>query len=446
MTSAINNYKVEGYQEQNTWIMKDVPALKDESFTTTLQNAVSKLEFQLNQIAYPNSVPTNYRESWEKVAKDLNADERFGLQIYRPNNWLDDDVTLIVKDAASGKEKAKKIFEYVQDNFAFNDRYSMYTSSGLRDVFKNKNGSVADINMLLIAMLKTQKIEAMPVILSTREHGYTHEFYPLLNRYNYLVAKVTVDNETYYLDATSKLLAFGILPNRVYNGQAREISSSTAAPVLFSADSLRETNLTTVFISNTGKPGLEGSYSQRLGVYRSQILRQALAKSSLDEFKKSVQTQYPEEIVVNNLRVDSLKIIKHPVAISFDLDFKPFDEEVIYFSPMMGEAIKKNPFSAAERLYPVEMPYGKDETYVLYMEIPKGYKVDELPKSVRLKFNEDEGVFEYLISMDNDNIQMRSRLRFNKATFPNEDYQSLRDFYAFIVKKQAEQIVFKKIQ
>jgi hypothetical protein len=80
------------------------------------------------------------------------------------------------------------------------------------------------------------------------------------------------------------------------------------------------------------------------------------------------------------------------------------------------------------------------------MEIPKGYKVDELPKSVRLKFNEDEGVFEYLISVDNNNIQMRSRLRFNKATFPNEDYQSLRDFYAFIVKKQAEQIVFKKIQ
>jgi uncharacterized protein YfkK (UPF0435 family) len=41
---------------------------------------------------------------------------------------------------------------------------------------------------------------------------------------------------------------------------------------------------------------------------------------------------------------------------------------------------------------------------------------------------------------------MRSRLIIKRATFLNEDYQSLRDFYAFVVKKEAEQIVFKKIK
>ncbi len=41
---------------------------------------------------------------------------------------------------------------------------------------------------------------------------------------------------------------------------------------------------------------------------------------------------------------------------------------------------------------------------------------------------------------------MRSRVQLKKATFTNEDYQPLREFYTYVVKKQAEQIVFKKIQ
>ena len=55
-------------------------------------------------------------------------------------------------------------------------------------------------------------------------------------------------------------------------------------------------------------------------------------------------------------------------------------------------------------------------------------------------------MFEYIIRKDETNIQMRVRLKINKANFTNEDYDTLREFYAFIVKKQSEQIVFKKVK
>jgi hypothetical protein len=85
-----------------------------------------------------------------------------------------------------------------------------------------------------------------------------------------------------------------------------------------------------------------------------------------------------------------------------------------------------------------------DETYVLNMEIPNGYVVDEMPKSARVSLNGTEGSFEYIIAKDDASIQMRSRIRLNKATFEPDDYSTLRDFFAFIVKQQSEQIVFKK--
>ena len=113
---------------------------------------------------------------------------------------------------------------------------------------------------------------------------------------------------------------------------------------------------------------------------------------------------------------------------------------------MLAEVTKNNLFQSADRYYPVEMPYCSDETYVLNMEIPKGYEVDELPKSTKVKLNEDDGLFEYIIVKSNDHIQFRSRISFKKATFDPEDYQTLRDFYGYIVKKHAENIVFKKIK
>jgi uncharacterized protein YfkK (UPF0435 family) len=122
------------------------------------------------------------------------------------------------------------------------------------------------------------------------------------------------------------------------------------------------------------------------------------------------------------------------------------EAEIVYFNPLLGGAIRKNPFYSLKRLYPVEMPYKTDDIFTLNMEIPKGYKIDELPKSVRINLNENEGMFEYLITADANVIQMKCRVVLRKAIFSSEDYDSLRDFYAFIVKKEAEQIVFKKIK
>ena len=112
---------------------------------------------------------------------------------------------------------------------------------------------------------------------------------------------------------------------------------------------------------------------------------------------------------------------------------------------MMNAGLEKNPFISADRNYPVELPYVFDDVFVLNMEIPEGYEVEELPKSVRIKLNETDGIFEYLIQKNENTIQFKNVLNIKKATFAPEDYNTLRDFYAYVVKKQAEQIVFKKI-
>jgi hypothetical protein len=430
----------------HVWSMKNIPSLKEERFTTTIKNYTSKIEFQLARYAFPHSVQEDKMGNWLTFSQGLMKSEAFGADLNSGNGWMDDEVKAAIDGATNPLEKAKRIYGYVRDHYTCTDHSSRACENPLKTVFKNKNGNVAEINLLLIAMLKHAHLSADPVILSTRSHGFTHELYPLLSRFNYVVGRLVIDSTEWYMDASEPWIGFGHLPERCYNGHARIISKDgLPAPIYLDADAMMEKKITTVFISNEGKGVLSGRVQSVPGYFESCGIREKVRGKSEKEYFKTIQAAYPAEAEISNSSVDSLKMMDEPVGLNYDVRWKNDpSEDVIYFNPMLAEGYKENPFKAAERRYPVEMPYGFDETFILNMEIPEGYVVDELPKSTKVTFNENEGAFEYLIAKSDDGIQFRSRIQLKKANYKPEDYAGLRDFFAFVVKKQSEQIVFKK--
>jgi hypothetical protein len=339
---------------------------------------------------------------------------------------------------------AKRIFNYVRDNFTCTDYSRHSTDQTLKNLVKSRNGNVAEINLLLTAMLRYEDIIADPVLLSTRSHGSTYPLYPILSQYNYVVTKAEIDGKTFYLDATEPRLGFGRLPLRCYNGPARVINNE-AALIEFNADSLMEAKISTVFISNDEKGNLIGSMQQTPGYYESLSLRDRIKEKGKEQLHKDIKQAFNTEIEISNFQLDSLDKTEDPLFIKYDFDIKEEKADIIYLNPMFGEGYKDNPFKSAERAYPVEMPYAFDETYNLQLDVPMGYVVDELPKSMVVKLNEEnEGMFEYRISQSGDVISFRSRVRISRALFLPEEYEMLREFFNLVVKKQAEQIVFKK--
>ena len=81
---------------------------------------------------------------------------------------------------------------------------------------------------------------------------------------------------------------------------------------------------------------------------------------------------------------------------------------------------------------------------MLNLEIPAGYMVDEMPTSAKVKLGEADGFFEYLIDQYNGTIRLRSRIKLNRATFAPQEYNTLRAFFSYVVKKHAESIVLKR--
>ncbi len=443
LTEKSESYSRTASTVYHKWAMQNVPAIKEESFTTTLANHISKIEFQLSMVKWPNQPVRPVMQNWFETAADLMKDEDFGEPLTHDNGWLNDDTKKITAGAKDNEAKAKKIYEFVRDNFTCTDNYARYLSQPIKKTYQGKKGNVVDINILLAAMLKNAGFEVHPVLLSTRWHGKPYDLYPIMNKFNYVITEAISGDKTYLLDASAPSLGFNHLSPECYNGDARVIADLPSLLPL-SADSLMESKLTTVFMINDDK-NITGSFTTKLGNRESEGIRKKLLTTKQEDFFKDIKKAYTFDVELSNTQIDSLKIPEEPVAIMYDIKFNfSEDEDMVYFNPMLAEITKDNPFSAAERLYPVEMQSCFDETYILNMDIPKGYKVEELPKSARVKLNEDEGMFEYIIAGSNDKIQLRCRTVVKKANFDPEDYQTLRDFFAFVVKKQAEPIVFKK--
>jgi hypothetical protein len=429
------------------WVMNNIPALKEEQFSTTVLNYISKIEFQMSGIHYPGGLYYDEMGSWKSFGDELlNADD-FGADLHRGNGWLDDDLKTITKGATGNLEKAQKIYAYVRDNFTSSSNSGLELTNPLKTTYKTRNGNVADLNLLLTAMLVHENVQADPVILSTRSHGFTQELYPLLSRFNYVVSKVVIDSTEYYLDASDPWLGFGQLPSRCYNGYARVINKEIPSYVVFDANAKHEGKTTLVMISNDEKGGLAGNFQSLPGYDEALEMRHRIKEHGQQDFLKNLQTAYSSDAVVSNLQFDSLLLPGQPLEEDYDFRLTPdTTANIYYFNPMMGEGYKENPFKSAERGYPVEMSSTIDKTYTLTMDIPRGYAVDEMPKSAKVSFNTDEGLFEYLIVKDDQHIQFRSRIKLVKATYKPEDYATLRDFFGFVVKKESEQIVFKKIK
>ena len=221
--------------------------------------------------------------------------------------------------------------------------------------------------------------------------------------------------------------------------------SKMAPAIDLLADSVNETKSTLVFVVNEGNGKYAGSMQQTPGYYESLDIRDKIKSKGVEQLQKDIKSAFGSDVEISNFGVDSLKNLDGPIGIHYDFLLDDVTEDIVYINPLFDEGYKDNPFKSAERKYPIEMPYAMDETYTLQMEVPQGYIVDELPKSMVLKLNEQEdGLFEYRLSHYGESISMRCRLVFKKANFLPEEYELLREFFSMVVKKQSEQIVFKK--
>lgn len=423
------------------WAMKDVPAFRTEEFVESPVDYLDKIEFFVTE-AYNGESVEDIGNTWKSVTADLLLDDNFGGAIeYRNSMNLLNTADQIISGEKDPTGIARQLFYYVRDKFTCIPDNDIFIHDQLFDINKKKKGNVAALNLLLIALMRQKGLLADPVILSTVDYGKNIPDYPVIDKMNYVICMIRLGTDTVYLDASQPDLAFGKLSINCYNGHARIISNE-GGPVYFLPEKVKEQKSTTVIIFNQEKGVMGASVKTENEFFGSEKLRQRIKISGQGELVATLKSNLTAETNILNFGIDSLTKPDYPTTMHFDFKM-PMDQETIYFNPVVISEYNKNPFASDQRKYPVTLPYPIDNMYVLNMEIPDGYIIEELPKSCKVSYNEDEGSFEYRIEHDQSRIQFRSHIILNRTNVPAEDYNSLRDFFEFVKKKYNEQIVFK---
>lgn len=430
----------------NRWVMKDIPALREEKFTSSLYNHIARIEFQMSGRKFPNMPHVDVMGSWSKACLELMKDVEFGGSFKETGKWLTEAMAGLKLEGKQPMEKAKAIYSYIQKNFSSKGTRGIYTSQTLKETFTTKKGYVPDINLLLTMFLKKADMDAYPVLISTKANGFATEQFPLLGQYNYVVSKLQFNNEVYYLDASQLFLGFGKLPNYCYNGAGALIDFLHSSEPLYS-DSIIEQKMTNIILLNDekNKNQWSGNFMSSLGYYESYGIKDEIQEKGKDAYQKKLTESYSGDLSIEDIDIKELDNNEKPLQVNYVLKINRTEEnDIIYFNPMIKEGIKENYFKSEDRKYPVELPYKINEIYTFHIQVPEGYVVDEVPKSVRVSLNETDGSFEYIVSKSNTDVSLRMQIKVNKAIFMNDEYENLRSFFDYIVKKHAEQIVFKK--
>ena len=428
-----------------SWTYENVPPMREEIFTSTIENYIGCVKFQPSAIPTQPGVSKGVLNDWSWYAKLLLQSDAFGKPIADPSTMIRKQAKIFAGESNTELQKAMGIYANVRDHFTVtgNGRF-IRDNKNLSDIYKAGIGNVAEINLVLIAMLRSEKVQADPVILATRANGLTNQKYPVLDNYNYLVCRIVVNNKEYFLDASSPYMAFGKLPVKCYNGHARVITKETF-PVFLAPDSLKESRAVVANIYNTGNSkNMCLEWTNRTGFYESCDLRKELKDKKQEAIFKSMTEAVPFKKSLDSFFIADLKNMDNPLVAYYKMSLDFGGDPRIYFNPLLNSGLTENPFKAAVRSYPVEMPFVSDNSFELNMEIPTGYEAEELPKSEKIMLNELDGSFEYRVETNGNKIQIKSITILNKAIFEPEDYDKLKDFYTTIIRKQNEMIVFKK--
>jgi hypothetical protein len=254
----------------HTWIMRNVPAFKTEDFIISPESYLDRLEFNLAQV-YNGEDVSSVALTWDEANKDLLNFDDFGKSIEIENGGnLYNTMAKVSSTEGDVLQAAKQIYYYIRDQFTCVPNNNIFLQGDLFDVNKNRRGSVADLNLLLIALLRQRGIQADPVLVATRSFGHIPAVFPEYGKINYVICRMTFAKDTIYLDASDPEMGFGKIPLECYNGLAEIVDKKKRDSVYLYPSDIKESNVTSILLVNNDRGnGENGSVQFTLGYYET---------------------------------------------------------------------------------------------------------------------------------------------------------------------------------
>jgi Domain of Unknown Function with PDB structure (DUF3857) len=425
------------------FIMRNLKALPNEPYMGAAKDYQQRLSFQLSQIDYGQGDIKYLRNTWSDVLTNLKNDEDFGKQLendfYASFNFIDE-----LKSKSDNEQKLLVALSYFQKHFTWNKQEGIYSYKGVQETWESKTGSIGDINLLFIKLLKDAGVNISPILFSTRDNGTVNMYFPFIEQFNATLCYALIDGKSYVIDASNKYCNYRIIPEKINNCNGLIIDGNTGKWFM-AKDSL---NKYKVIVATRGNLDING-------VMTGETVVNTVGYSKLNRIKKweedrgdFVETFFSgngQAIQLNDLQVKNIdesnlpfeQKAKYTYTLGSSGSYK-------YFTTNFFTDFTQNQFLKDERVTDIDFGYLQD--YLIYgsYTIPEGFVFEELPQNITFIMPDKSIVLSRFTEVNENNLSIRITIEFKKPYYSVSNYHEFSAFYKKMFDYLNEQIVIKK--
>ena len=436
------NSTVEGFT--GSWTGNNIPAYREEPFSTGSEDYYARLGFELSKINMPGYYFKEISPTYPRLSEKLMERTDFGEYIAKAG-VVRSKAAELKAEGGSETDILRRIYSFISE-FMMWTGYSDFTASAaMSKIFKDARGNAADINLMLLSMLRTAGIQADPVILSTREHGLVNPLFAVIRKFNHVVVSASADGKRYLIDATDPVRPFNMLPEECLNGQGWLVGLRDGSWVdMSNGEHHSEVVVLEMELDEMG--ALTGKADNIYESYDAWMVRKICSLQGVEAYRdymQSVNSQWK----ISDLQLENLDDIEIPVIEKIRLTIPDASDQgngIMYLNPFLCGRMESNDFYAEERISVIDLACPSVKKYTCTITIPEGWTVAELPLSINLPLDGGGAGFKCNFTADGRKVRVDSEISFSTVTFLPERYASIRKFYSEIIRKQSEVIILKK--
>ena len=443
MGAMLDKFNFDG---QAVYSMENIPAIREEPLIPDVDAFTPKVRIQLTEYV-DRSVGRVVQvfPDWKEFGNDLIARDEYKLSRGK-QKALELQVERICNRGDSPEEKARKIYNFVQNEVEWSNRVGIFPDLKPTEVLEQGVGDAADINTLLFWMLKLAGLEPDLAFVGTRGRSMVVEQYTLTSQFNCLMVHLELDGTHYALDATDPYRPFDLPArfqlNRRYLVLKKNGTSWQDIPL--NQVSKRKT-FGILTLQEDGS--VSGDLTFTLSGYDTTTARRILEEEGEYFFW---QWRFPESVspsVVQSAQFFGIygpdSVLKVKAEIYLD-EFATVTDERIFLNPILFDRLEKNPFSEEERMYPVDYPFPRQESYRVSVVLPENVELEELPQTGQLILPNREMSYTFVSEDMGMAINLLSEYDLTETYYQPASSDALRQLYDEIIKREGQQIVMKK--
>ena len=424
------------------FIGHELPALREHKMLYAPQSYAQRVTMELRSIEIPGRLTQNFSNDWDNVDERLLDDEDFGGRLGK--NPLKAEMQAAgIASITDPKDRAMAIFKLLKDHVKWNGKYTLYGESAGK-VLKERTGSNASINFMLINMLNDAGIEARPAVLRSRDRGFLTITRASIKQLNTCVVALKLGEAYSFLDGSIEDGWLDILPDRLLVDRARIVGKGKTGEWV-DLTALAGAKTQSMVMAQLQPDGtLVADAQSRFTGSEAASLRHDFRMAT---DSATFVAQLAQEL---NSEIQSLELTEHHgLGINVERKMhltKQCDTagDMIYLNPWLLNVLSENPLTEEQRTLPVEFPHIATESLNTQVTLPEGYVVEEVPQPLTMR-SEDGTLSCSIATVVNDGkLSSRCQLQVNKIFFTPNEYPVVKNFLDEVYKRLQDVIVIKK--